>query len=348
MLPVKRVVCQNWTLTSYPMEEISKREVWIDNAKALLIFLMVLGHTPGTDGIPREVIYAFHMPAFFLISGYLYKNHSWEQTFISFFIPVLFFSFLQLCYEEVIHLVKGDLSFLEVLGKIPPPFIMINRGEYISLFTGFWFIFTLFCCRLMLGDIKWLRGIRKYGMFVSLTFITYMCFEPYIMKYQSIQDLNVYRVIPCFPFMMLGIKLKEWNIVKYLSCISCKTLFLLLLIYIPMAHFNATPDIFLNEYGFSYITFFPIALIGSLLSFAFCMKFRSNKIIVAFSKGTLLILGIHRIIVTIGGKVVSLFVDDTNPFWSSVLLALIAMLLCYPLILWCDKQHPELLGKNKR
>ena len=331
------------------MVKFCEREVWVDYAKAILIFLMVLGHTPGTTGLPREFIYAFHMPAFFIISGYLYKSHSWKRTFKSFFIPVLFFSFIQLCYEELVHFVKGDLSFVEVLSKVPPPFIMINRGEYISLFTGFWFIFTLFCCRLMLGDIKCLKGFQKYGLFVSAIFVVYMCVEPIFVDSPLIQDLNVYRVIPCFPFMLLGVKLKEYGIAEKLSNMSWKIIFLFLLIYIPLVHINATPDIFINKYGLSYLLFFPLALIGSMLLFAICMKFKSSKMVVMFSMGTLLILGLHRMIVTIGGKIVVYIfnIDGNIPFVFSIILALVAMIFCYPFILLCNKRCPELLGKSK-
>lgn len=42
-----------------------KREIWIDYAKTILIFLMVLGHN-SLPCIESKLIYAFHMPAFFI------------------------------------------------------------------------------------------------------------------------------------------------------------------------------------------------------------------------------------------------------------------------------------------
>ena len=53
----------------------SSRVVWIDNLKGFAIFLVTLGHVliglGADDSVPRNVIYAFHMPLFFGISGYL-------------------------------------------------------------------------------------------------------------------------------------------------------------------------------------------------------------------------------------------------------------------------------------
>lgn len=42
---------------------------WVDNAKALLIFLVIIGHFSIVPA--RAVIYAFHVPAFLFITGFL-------------------------------------------------------------------------------------------------------------------------------------------------------------------------------------------------------------------------------------------------------------------------------------
>lgn len=47
----------------------SPRFDWVDNAKAVLIYLVVLGHS--TSMVGKSVIYAFHVPAFLFISGFL-------------------------------------------------------------------------------------------------------------------------------------------------------------------------------------------------------------------------------------------------------------------------------------
>ena len=58
-----------------------KRQIWADSLKGLLILLVVLGH--AIQGIYLDsadanhiynLIYSFHMPAFFAISGYFVKS----------------------------------------------------------------------------------------------------------------------------------------------------------------------------------------------------------------------------------------------------------------------------------
>lgn len=70
------------------------RKDWIDRWKGLLILLVVLGHVAGgggnlwqgegtsiLDGI-REVVYAFHMPAFFLLAGMCWQTKDGWAEFL--------------------------------------------------------------------------------------------------------------------------------------------------------------------------------------------------------------------------------------------------------------------------
>ena len=50
-----------------------KRIEWVDIAKGIGIFLMVMGHT-GIPRIGNQWIYSFHMPLFFFISGFLFNT----------------------------------------------------------------------------------------------------------------------------------------------------------------------------------------------------------------------------------------------------------------------------------
>lgn len=47
------------------------RTDWVDVVKAVAIVLVVLGHSAGLNDWLRSAIYAFHVPAFLLVTGYL-------------------------------------------------------------------------------------------------------------------------------------------------------------------------------------------------------------------------------------------------------------------------------------
>ena len=63
--------------------KISKRDVTIDIVKAIGILLMILGHCPGITHIGRNFIFSFHMPLFFIFSGYFYKPKALNDVFRS-------------------------------------------------------------------------------------------------------------------------------------------------------------------------------------------------------------------------------------------------------------------------
>lgn len=50
-----------------------KRVESVTIAKAIGIILMVVGHS-GLGGYPIRFIYLFHMPLFFFLSGYCFKE----------------------------------------------------------------------------------------------------------------------------------------------------------------------------------------------------------------------------------------------------------------------------------
>ena len=112
---------------------MNKRLTYIDNAKAILIFMVVFAHilnyaNPQYGIMPytltQAFITSFHMPAFFLISGLLFKNEKWrDQSWSAFFlsrvrsllIPYLFFEMLAVLY---LHFVLHSVTLTEGLWKM--------------------------------------------------------------------------------------------------------------------------------------------------------------------------------------------------------------------------------------
>ncbi|MBR4670956.1 MAG: acyltransferase family protein [Butyrivibrio sp.] len=62
------------------MKKISTkpRTEYIDIARGIVIILMLIGHS-GAPDIITTLIYGFHMPFFFILSGFLYNREKWEE-----------------------------------------------------------------------------------------------------------------------------------------------------------------------------------------------------------------------------------------------------------------------------
>ena len=74
----------------------NQRIIWIDWAKVVGITLVVWGHIPDCYG--KATIFLFHMPLFYMISGYLYKYRNlrdeihriWKSLILPYFIYNVF------------------------------------------------------------------------------------------------------------------------------------------------------------------------------------------------------------------------------------------------------------------
>lgn len=108
----------------------------IDIAKGLGILLVVIGHSLPTESYPMRVIWAFHMPLFFFLSGFCYNQHK--------------YTFRKLFKTRVRQLLVPLLIFSAVLLVLRIP--ILKFPVYFSIWNLFpfslWFVFILFLTEL--------------------------------------------------------------------------------------------------------------------------------------------------------------------------------------------------------
>ena len=92
-----------------------------------------------------------------------------------------------------------------------------------------------------------------------------------------------------------------------------------------------------SDYGSSYALFFLEAVCATLLVFVISSYLPHSNYITIFSKGTLLILGIHIPMLNI--------MDMLLPSCFDIIIPLVVFMGCYLPIKWLDKCCPILLGK---
>lgn len=311
-----------------------KRITYIDNAKTICIFLMVVGHWTSNDILIRY-IYSFHMPALFIISGYLYKPRLWMKTILSFGIPVAFYSFLNLGFLLAIR----EISVSSLLSKeVFFRFFHYRYGLGDGLYMGDWFIWALLGLRLLFGDLNSLKILKRYYLMIGVCVIIYMSVETYFLNINSIfRGWYIGLLIPSLPFFYFGFLLKDLNWIPY--NVSLSRLILLITVFIVTPIVNGSSSINSQEYGCSYAIFFINASASSLLLFYISNHIPSTDFCTVTSKGTLLILGLHMPLI----KIMSVLL----PLYFSFLIPFFIMLLCYYPIKWLDMWCPPLLGRIK-
>lgn len=319
---------------------------WVDWAKAILIYLMAVGHC-GVNENSFIFIYSFHMPAFFIISGFLYKEHNWLSTTQKFVIPILFFSFINCAYFIAIEVLHDTFYPYSFMHKAILPYLtsLTDTTTYVLLFPGFWFIFVLYICRLLLGDLRIFSPIKKYAPYIILTISIYMWVEPHLNISNQIKSMHLYKVIPCFPFILIGYILKKYpTIVK----LPKSVLIVLFCIFPALIKLNGHCDIYQHTFGQQYLFFLLNAVIGSVILFNLCIYLPKLRLSTIYSCGTFLILATHLILRNKINEYVSYIgINLTHNYIYPWCLVIILFIVYYYPILLLLRTFPILLGKKK-
>ena len=121
-----------------------RRDFVLDYAKGIVIILMVIGHCYSKENFLLELIYGFHMPFFFLISGLIYgkklrnENYrfSYKKVGTGLMIPYYF-------YELVFAVFLAAVAFLSRSETMVPDFL--NRIKQMITLKGITVTWYLSC-----------------------------------------------------------------------------------------------------------------------------------------------------------------------------------------------------------
>ena len=148
-------------------------------AKAICIVLMVMGHS-GCPELLWKVIYLFHMPFFFFISGYFYRaDKVLKAGYImskvkSLWVPFVKWSILFLLLHNVffkIGILDTILSLKDILKRVILIPFMYGNDELIG---GYWFIKDLFYSTMFIILLCKLPFIRKLGD-IKISTLFFLC-----------------------------------------------------------------------------------------------------------------------------------------------------------------------------
>ena len=327
---------------------MSMRLVWVDWAKAILIYLMVVGHCFPVSW-ENKLIYAFHMPAFFIISGYLYRPHHWLKTLKAFLIPIAFYSCVNLIIYAVPKLITGAFVADNLVMRVLLPFwggnYVIPDNQVIYCFPGVWFIISLLLCRLLMGDIQWFSWVTKHKYIVLGVLLVYLAVEPFILPNNPLLAYKFYRFVPSMPFCLVGFCLKDSFDIKKIPIPLAGVLCIL---FITITYLNGYTNILNYQFGVSYIVFYVNAIIGSLVLFKVCSLFKSSPVVIVLSMGTMLILALNfnlKVFFNVSFSKLGLETLINDQYLYPWIVGALIMFVCVFPIKWLLGNYPLLLGK---
>lgn len=312
---------------------MENRTVWIDNAKGIAIICVVLGHF-GINDVLTDIIYTFHMPLFFVISGFFLTKNVQSQSVNTFLlkkmkrllVPYLFFSILLLLFYRSISFCPGfskEYGNLDYISSFFNIFIELKRATFVR--CHLWFLSSLFIS----NTIVWLvcRYFNFWSQVVIVMLLSSVAFVfNYFEPHTTIWFLDTSLVACIYVFLgtkFLAIQSKH-KMPLYINV-------LLLLICILSSYINykwygeqGYVDMYNARYG-NYILFIISSLLGSYLIIQLS-KHKCFNVLSDLGRNSLLIYCLHFIPLCICLHFIEMYSFPT-------ILTIIIKLLCCILIL---------------
>ena len=229
------------------MESNKKRIEYIDIAKGIGIILMVLGHIPAFSNnykFAYKLIYSFHMPLFFIISGFLFKCKNEQNQHIvpgkeylikkirTLLVPYFLFGiplFLPIClyrdsldfttclkqllfYPDEIDNLAAPLWFLQALFFTEIIYFFINR-YFSKIFKVIMILFWAFFANYNRVDFLIRLPFCLNASFVGLLFFQIGVFVRHLEQtnniMQKLLNLNFIKIVFVFLFLCVLVLLNS-------------------------------------------------------------------------------------------------------------------------------------------
>ena len=166
------------------------RDPWLDNVKMVLVTFVVIGHAlvmvpdDGPNGQIYDFIYAWHIPAFVLVTGFLSRGFEWNRRYLwSLFctiaVPYVLFEFLMMTYRTS----RGGEE--------------IGAPMWLNPHWPMWYLAAVFLWRLATPLLK------RHWVSIPLTVALSLVFPTIGAHWTWYLDLN--RTVGFLPFFTLGL-----------------------------------------------------------------------------------------------------------------------------------------------
>ena len=313
---------------------------WIDWAKSTTMFLVVLGHChiQSSYQLVSQVIYSFHIPLFFYLSGLLSpKNFSktslWKDCKYIIAPYFVFGTFLMITHS----LLSRDFSLL----------VGMDAG-----IGPIWFLPALFICK----QLYFIYQRIGRGSIITHTLLFTLSLFPayYISSYCINLPLFADSALFGFPFFLIGSKsltIIEGKVNKNIpTIIGVIVLFTLTII---LSSHNGFVSIATCSYGDNLLLYYINAFTGIAAITGICLLLRNYCLdfIMTTSYGTIATLGIHGSILLMLQYYIPMYAGFYTPSVTlhvAILYSSITYIICYFLIILGDKYCPQLIGLKGR
>ncbi|MBE9065848.1 acyltransferase family protein [Leptolyngbya cf. ectocarpi LEGE 11479] len=361
-----------------------QRLAWLDRAKAYGMFLVYYGHFVETitylQGFSVEIaafsqykfIYAFHMPLFFILSGFFDKAKEQKissfltRGFLTRILPAIFFNLIAILILLLQDLAFRDSSYYDH-PSIEKLLLALLTGRPLANFIT-WFLFCLFTVECLNYIVRPLikANLWKRGGLAMMTLIVgyFMGLNEDTLQGLSIRGQNFWyftETLIGFSFYQFGFILKQSGFISLVQASFYKYIGLGLTFLLTVLLFDlnqgpftdARELVLMASVSHGNLIFFGLtAITGSLWVIFLALCLPSSRVITFIGQNTLILLGLNFLFTDFTQPIVEAIGLSAFESWWSVLLLCTALTLssfavAIPAIKLLHRFIPQLVGKPK-
>ena len=338
---------------------MEKRINWIDWAKALAVMAVVFCHLPQSqEWFYYRYLQAVIIVIFFFLSGYLKKDRgsdqeNWRKYWHGLILPYLIYNAIVYPYWFVkYYLLNGGLP--DLLSAMKPIFgalLFEHENAFCEPLNGpLWYLPAILIMHVTVDLCR--KTKHQHVIMITLCVLSFFLYAANKYWYFA-PDLTPMGLMRNLPYYYIGYVLGQQRLFRnvkfqrdFLGCIICITGSLLFFHWHLQAYFG-------GQHLLHIILFYPVNigfLFGALYGCKLLDKSKSI-IIINLSIGTLVVIGLHNVLVTIVNfaleHLLHLNASICYHWYEALPTALVIVALLYPVILLGKKYAPILLGRKR-
>mgnify|MGYP001037926666 CR=1 FL=1 len=333
----------------------------VDTMKAIGMVLVVVGHSPGLDPFIKHVIYSFHMPLFFFISGLLLTEAKLALPYKAYFsalwkglaLPYLFFFVVSYLYWLPTHdMAASAVKYVGMDWQAPLMGILVGNGDALFVNVVLWFFTCLFTASLIFF------AARKYFsaafLLVALNGLGVVFVLLYDRSWPRL-PWGLDNAVVAIAFYSTGHFFRGYQ--KATSDRVSKTgarilAFLMLAAVAFVANINGSVDLNTLHFGSHRSLYFLGAYLGIFALFYLSIGMPATRVFRWLSQNTIIIFPTHLLMFSVfTGIAVVVFgfprdFKESSFIWT-LLFPTAALLSSYPASVFIRRFFPFVMGKGR-
>ena len=321
----------------------NNRLEWVDWMKALGIYLIVLGHFYS---VGEKFIYVFHVPLFFVISGFLSRKEPdvqafWKKLWFNLAVPMLLMVVTNFVYHSFLEVFRGTFTL------VPIDAYWFVRNIVFGMIGGLdslWFVYTL----ILLKIIHQFCHSDKffYTLIPVMLAMAYIYYNSNLSGYPFfLSEPNaIVDICTAYPFFAFGVLMRNYK--EFIYSLDNKAMLVIafvcgLLLVVFCGTNNGSVGMFYCNYGGNIFIFLVGGIAGTVMIWGLSRLLGCTpKAIIILSRGTIIILGFHK-------NMIDWVWAFFTPSVFDVAYAALILLLFIPFIIAIEKFFPLMAGKYR-